>query len=98
MSLFWIFLYLTDKIETASKAAFIAPAFPMANVPTGTPLGIWTVDNKLSKPLSLLSIGIPNTGSVVNDAVTPAKWAAPPAPAIKISVFFFFRMVFRNYF
>ena len=39
----------------ANKAALIAPAFPIASVPTGIPLGIWTVDNKLSKPLSLLS-------------------------------------------
>ena len=73
----------------ANKAALTAPAFPIASVPTGIPLGIWTVDNKLSKPLSLLSMGTPNTGSVVNDAVTPAKWAAPPAPAIMTSVLFF---------
>ena len=34
-------------------------------------------------------MGTPNTGSVVNDAATPAKWAAPPAPAIMTSVLFF---------
>ena len=64
-------------MDAASKAAFIDPAFPIANVPTGIPLGICTVDNKLSKPFSLLSIGIPNTGKVVIEAVTPAKCAAP---------------------
>ena len=40
MSLFAIFLYLTDKIEIANNAALIAPAFPIAKVPTGIPLGI----------------------------------------------------------
>ena len=29
-----------DKIEAAYKAAFIAPSFPIATVPTGIPLGI----------------------------------------------------------
>ena len=84
MSFFCIFLYFVANIDTASKAAFIEPAFPIANVPTGIPLGICTVDNKLSKPFNLLSIGIPNTGKIVIEAATPAKWAAPPAPAIII--------------
>ena len=47
----------------ANNAALIAPSSPIARVPTGIPLGICTIDNKLSKPLSfLLSIGTPNTG------------------------------------
>ena len=48
-------LYFVDKIETADNAAFIAPAFPIAKVPTGIPLGIWTVESKLKGLDSLLS-------------------------------------------
>ena len=32
--------YLRDKIAIASRAALVAPAFPIAKVPTGIPLGI----------------------------------------------------------
>ena len=39
----------------ASKAAFIAPALPIAKVPTGIPLGICTVESKLKGLDSLLS-------------------------------------------
>ena len=39
----------------ANKAEFIAPALPIAKVPTGIPLGIWTVESKLSRPFNLLS-------------------------------------------
>ena len=56
-------LVLQTKIEAPIKAAFIAPDFPIATVPTGIPLGIWTIDNKLSNPLSVLVlIGTPITG------------------------------------
>ena len=65
----------------ASKPAFRPP--PMATVATGMPLGICTIDSSESKPLKdLLSIGTPITGSEVKAAVTPGRWAAPPAPAM----------------
>ena len=52
-------------------------------VPTGTPAGIWTMESRLSRPLSAwLSIGTPSTGSSVIEAVMPGRWAAPPAPAM----------------
>ena len=44
--------------------ALIAPAWPMASVPTGMPAGIWTIDSRLSMPFSAwLSTGTPSTGS-----------------------------------
>ena len=61
----------------------IAPARPMASVPTGMPAGIWTIDSRLSMPLSAFdSTGTPNTGSGVIAAVMPGRCAAPPAPAM----------------
>jgi hypothetical protein len=55
----------------------------MARAPTGTPPGIWAIDNSESRPFSaLLSIGTPSTGSSVIEAVMPGRWAAPPAPAM----------------
>ena len=79
-----------EEREAAYKDAFIAPSFPIATVPTGIPLGIWTIDNKLSKPLSfLLSIGTPMTGIGVIAAIIPGKWAEPPAPAIITEILFF---------
>src|ERR671919_85271 len=51
-------------IAAASSAALMAPALPIASVPTGIPAGIWTIDRRLSMPLSaLLSIGTPSTGN-----------------------------------
>ena len=45
-------------MDEANNAALIAPSSPMANVPTGIPLGICAMDNKLSNPFNfLLSIG-----------------------------------------
>src|SRR6185437_722435 len=71
------------RIAAACKAAFLAPLCPMANVATGMPPGIWTMERRLSIPFSALdSTGTPNTGSVVNDAVIPGRCAAPPAPAM----------------
>src|SRR5438045_7314234 len=47
--------------------------------------GICTVDNNESNPESgELSIGTPITGNVVSAAVTPARCAELPAPAIMI--------------
>ena len=48
------------RMAAASSAAFMAPAVPIASVPTGTPPGICTIDRRLSSPPSaLLSIGTP---------------------------------------
>src|SRR5437773_336625 len=47
------------------------------------PLGIWTVESSESIPFSAaLCIGTPITGSTVCAATTPARCAAPPAPAM----------------
>ena len=47
------------------------------------PVGIWTVDNSESIPFNAaLCIGTPITGSTVCAATTPARCAAPPAPAM----------------
>ena len=70
------------KIATANNAEFLAPAFPIAKVATGTPAGICTVERRLSIPSVILGIGTPSPGIVVKAAVTPAKCAAPPAAAI----------------
>src|SRR5438309_4288319 len=73
-------------MDTASNAALIAPGLPMANVPTGTPPGICTMDRSESSPLSDGdSIGTPSTGKVVFAAQTPGKCAAPPAAAMRTS-------------
>ena len=39
-------------IAAASRPALVAPALPMASVPTGMPAGIWTMESRLSCPLS----------------------------------------------
>ena len=71
------------RIATASSPAFAAPDAPIATVATGMPVGIWTVDNSESIPFNAaLCIGTPITGSTVCAATTPARCAAPPAPAM----------------
>jgi hypothetical protein len=70
------------RIAAANSAALTAPGLPIAKVATGMPPGICTIDKRLSRPFSALdSIGTPNTGTIVIDAVMPGKCAAPPAPA-----------------
>ena len=65
---------LTLMIWTGKSAALIAPAFPMARVPTGMPPGICAIDSKLSKPFKdFVSMGTPKTGTVVRDAVMPGR-------------------------
>jgi hypothetical protein len=66
--------------------AFAAPDAPMATVATGMPFGICTVDNSESNPESALVIGTPITGTTVWAATTPARCAAPPAPAMMTSM------------
>ena len=66
----------------ASNAAFFAPAFPIASVPTGIPPGICAVESSESKPFSADCMGTPSTGRRVCPAMTPAKCAAPPAAAM----------------
>ena len=74
-------------MAAASSAAFLAPALPMANVPTGMPPGICTVASRASRPWrGELSMGTPSTDSRVCAAVTPARCAAPPAPQMITSM------------
>ena len=59
----------------------------MASVPTGTPLGICTIDSSESSPFSAFDItGTPRTGNTVFAATMPGRWAAPPAPAMITSM------------
>ena len=68
-------------MRTASNPALRAPFTAM--VATGTPLGICTMESRLSRPSSWeRATGTPMTGSVVTEASIPGRWAAPPAPAM----------------
>ena len=50
------------------------------------PPGICTVAKRASKPFNAeLSKGTPITGRIELAAMTPARWAAPPAPTISTS-------------
>src|SRR5262249_21219505 len=67
-------LCLPPTMVVASRAAFTAPARPMASVPTGIPAGIWTIDRRESSPCNDLdSMGTPSTGRAVLAATTPAR-------------------------
>ena len=44
------------RMAAASSAALMAPALPMASVPTGMPAGIWTIDSRLSTPRSAVAL------------------------------------------
>jgi phage-related tail fiber protein len=71
------------RIAAASRPALVAPASPIASVPTGMPAGICTIDSRLSCPESALDCtGTPSTGRCVIAATMPGRCAAPPAPAM----------------
>src|SRR6266853_2110880 len=77
---------LLARIAAAHSAALVAPAAPIANVATGTPAGICTMDNnESSPPRDFDCTGTPSTGRLVLAAVMPGRCAAPPAPAISTS-------------
>ena len=64
-------------------AALVAPAGPIANVPTAIPAGICTIESRESTPFKIDDFtGTPSTGKSVFAAHIPGKCAAPPAPAI----------------
>ena len=70
-------------MATARWPAFFAPIEPTPTAATGTPGGICTVARSASNPpRGELSSGTPITGSVEWAAMAPARWAAPPAPAM----------------
>ena len=72
--------------QRRADAALVAPAAPMASVPTGMPAGICTIESSESMPLSAFDCtGTPSTGSEVFAAVMPGRCAAPPAPAMMTS-------------
>src|SRR5690606_1213456 len=72
------------RMLAAWKAALMAPAFPMAWVPTGVPFGIWTIDISASTPARMVvGTGTPRTGRRVLLATIPGRCAAPPAPAMR---------------
>ena len=62
------------SIATANSAALAAPASPMANVATGMPFGICTMDNnESSPPRDFDCTGTPSTGRLVLAAVMPGR-------------------------
>src|SRR5580704_8354905 len=66
--------YLFPRIAAASSAALIAPALPIASVPTGMPPGICAMERSESRPFKAFdSTGTPSTGSTVFEAVMPGK-------------------------
>src|SRR5205085_11151007 len=78
-----IFSSEVARIATARRAAFFAPAVPIASVPTGIPPGICAVERSESSPFnSDDGIGTPKTGNQVRPAIAPAKCPAAPAPAM----------------
>src|SRR6266404_3366081 len=75
------------RMAAARSAALTAPDLPMASAPTGMPLGICAMERSESRPLRAFdSTGTPKTGRTVFEAVMPARWAAPPAPAMMTSM------------
>ena len=76
-----------DRSRRASRRrtspALAAPASPIANVATGMPFGICTIESSESSPRRYFDgTGTPSTGTVVFAASMPGRCAAPPAPAM----------------
>ena len=70
----------------AKRAAFTDPARPMANVVTGTPAGICTIERSESMPSNTDDgPGTPSTGTSVCAASFPGRWAAAPPALAKIT-------------
>ena len=65
---------LAASMDTAKRAALVAPASPTAKVAVGTPAGICTIESNESTPLRVLDLtGTPRTGIGVIDAVIPGR-------------------------
>src|SRR3984893_17902985 len=65
---------LLARIAAAHSAALVAPAAPIANVATGTPAGICTMDNsESSPPRDFDCTGTPSTGRLVLAAAMPGR-------------------------
>ena len=61
-------------IATANSPALAAPASPIANVATGMPFGICTIDSSESSPRRYFDgTGTPSTGTMVFAAIMPGK-------------------------
>jgi hypothetical protein len=57
-----------------SRAALVAPALPIARVPTGMPAGICAIESSESIPFKAwLCTGTPSTGSTVLAATMPGR-------------------------
>ena len=64
-------------LSAARRAAFTAPARPMAMHPTGMPAGICAIESNESIPFNALDCtGTPRTGKRVFEAVMPGSCAA----------------------
>ena len=76
---------------TANSAAFVAPGSPIANVATGTPAGICTIDRSESTPCRVRDFtGTPSTGSVVIaefDSLEAAQAWADADPYVAAGVY-----------
>ena len=66
----------------ASRAALMAPDLPMANVPTGTPPGICTIDSRLSSLLAPCFRSGRRTPAARHRRGHAGEMGGPPAPAM----------------
>ena len=75
---------IAARIEAASSPAFVAPAAPIASVPTGMPPRHLHDRKQAVEAVQglRLATGTPSTGNRVMLATMPGRCAAPPAPAM----------------